>query len=122
MSYGYKKRTRNALQKNGEHIVQASVRLFNKLLAAAEEPDASPQAVKDALQYAVELLPYVKPKLQAIAQGVLDSSGNIISSQRMQELISIARQVSLEIEPPTSGNDQALVSEITELPATDSSS
>jgi hypothetical protein len=81
---------------------------------AADAPGATKEDIKTAVNLGIELLPYVKPKLAAIAQGILDSEGNVISPQRMRELISIAQQAVIEPPPLVNGDDRTLVQSSTE--------
>jgi len=109
----YSKRGNKALQRHSDAIVKNQIRLYNSLVAAADEQSktivcpgcghehiikiANIKAVLEAFSAGNELMPYIKPKLQAIAPAVLDDEGNLITGSEYLRLIEIARQASTQL-------------------------
>lgn len=88
----YSKRGNTALQRKTDHITKSALRLLEKLIVCGTADDASKADVQAAFNAVIEIMPYIKPKLQAIAPASMDDDGNLISPQRYQMLLEIARQ------------------------------
>ena len=95
----WKQRTRTAFRRHGDKVVKNTLRLFDKLVQAADAPGATKEDIKTAVSFGLEIFPYLKPKLTAIAPGVLDADGHIIAPDRVAQLIDIARQAQAQDAP-----------------------
>ena len=94
-----KQRTRTAIRRHGDKIAKNTLRLFDKLVQAADAPGATKEDIKTAVSFGIEIFPYIMPKLTAIAPGVLDADGHIIAPDRVAQLIDIARQAQAQDAP-----------------------
>ncbi len=88
----YSKRGEKALYKHSGRIINSTLSLLNKMIQTAEQETASKEDIQKALSACIELMPYLRPKMMAVAQGELSSDGDIVSPARYQALIEIARQ------------------------------
>ena len=94
-----KQRTRTAIRRHGDKIAKNTLRLFDKLVQAADAPNATKEDIKTAVSFGIDIFPYIMPKLTAIAPGVLDADGHIIAPDRVAQLIDIARQAQAQDAP-----------------------
>lgn len=105
----FSKRGQKALKRSAESIVKNQLRLYQKLVGeadvTADKNVTCPScrhtfavsvqridAIIEAFKAGSELMPYVKPKLLAVAQGALDTEGNVISTVEVLRLVELAHQ------------------------------
>lgn len=74
------KRSRSRLTRKGNTIVSRALRAADELYQHAKRTN-SPDDWKDCFQAYSEMLPYIKPKLQAIAGAILDDQGDLTPLQ-----------------------------------------
>ena len=75
------KRGHNRLQRSSEKLVTRTLKLLDKLYQTANQDDAKKSDVVDAARMYLEVLSYIKPKLQAIAASTLTEDGDLIAIQ-----------------------------------------
>ncbi len=75
------KRGRNRLLHNSEKLVTRTLKLLDKLYQAANQDDAKKADITDAARMHLEILGYIKPKLQAIAASTLTEDGDLVAIQ-----------------------------------------
>ena len=74
------KRGKNRLRKHTDRIVTDTLALLKELLRIANE-SGSKEDIYRAYQAHIELIPYIKPKLQAIAPAEMDKDGGLTALQ-----------------------------------------
>lgn len=68
---------RTKIRKHGERYVNRTLALLDRLYAQAKRKDASFDDIKAAYDAYIQVLPFIKPKLQAIAPAMLDAEGDL---------------------------------------------
>ena len=91
------KRGKNRLKNKSNKLVTETLRLLDKLSAIAEET-GDKQDIARALQAHLEILPFIRPKLQAISPAEMDETGGLsaIRTQRLAEVYLEAQRAQLE--------------------------
>ncbi len=87
------KRGKNRLRKHSDKHITNTLALLGKLLDIAEE-SGNKEDIYRAYQAHIELIPYIKPKLQAIAPAEMDNEGNLTPyiAGRIAELVAETRK------------------------------
>ena len=75
------KRGKNKLLRNSERLVTRTLEILDLLYLGATGPDAKKSDIVDAARMHLEILGYIKPKLQAIAAATLTEDGDMIAIQ-----------------------------------------
>ncbi len=70
------KKGRNRLKKSGDKLVSRTIDMLEQLWKLAED-NPTKDNLATALSYYIQVLPFVKPKLQAIAPAELDENNDI---------------------------------------------
>jgi len=71
------KRGRERLRKHSDKLVSRTLKLLDKLYQAANQDDSSKDDIKAAVQAHLEIMPFIRARLSAIAPGELDDEGGI---------------------------------------------
>jgi len=71
------KQTLDALRRHKRRHINRTLRLLNKLYIQANKEDASPRLVSEVLSAHIEVLPFILPKLQAVAMAELQEDGTL---------------------------------------------
>lgn len=74
------KRGKNRLKNKSDKLVTTTLRLLHELTQIANESGDKADIAK-ALQAHLEILPFIRPKLQAISPAELDESGGLTAIQ-----------------------------------------
>ncbi len=95
------KRGKERLRKKSDMLVGRTLKLLDKLYQASKQDEASKEDIKAALQAHLEILPFIRPKLQAIAPGELDDEGGISPAlyARTMSMITELKNNELLCEP-----------------------
>lgn len=73
------KRGRNKLRSKSDMIVGRTLKLMDALYKDSMSDQGTPQQRKDALMLYIDILPFIRPKLSAIAPAELDQDGNMVT-------------------------------------------
>ncbi len=87
------KRGKNRLRKHADRIVTDTLSLLKELLRIAED-SKNKEDIYRAYQAHIELIPYIRPKLQAIAPAEMDGEGGLTALQvrRYADVLEEAKQ------------------------------
>ncbi len=87
-------RGKNKLRNKSDMIATRTLKLLNFLYQQANQEDSSKEDIWRAFEAYVQIIPYIKPKLQAIAPAELDSEGNLTPyiAGRIAELVAEHRK------------------------------
>ena len=88
------KRGKNRLRKNSDKLVTRTLKLLDRLYQDANQEDSSKEDIWRAFEAYVQIIPYIKPRLQAIAPAEMDVEGNLTPyiAGRIAELVAEARK------------------------------
>ena len=91
------KQGKNRLKNKSNKLVTETLRLLNELTVIADESHDK-QDIARALQAHLEILPFIRPKLQAISPAELDDTGGLtaIQVQRYSDVVAEATRLRIE--------------------------
>ena len=90
-------RGRNKLLRSSEKLVNRTLKILDLLYDTATSPEAKKSDIVDAARMYLEIMSYVKPKLQAIAPAQMGDDGDLVAIQVRR----IAEQVQQQIPEAT---------------------
>ena len=91
------KQGKNRLKNKSNKLVTETLRLLKELTVIADESHDK-QDIARALQAHLEILPFIRPKLQAISPAELDDTGGLtaIQVQRYSDVVAEATRLRIE--------------------------